>query len=143
MFFPTKCQVPSSCIFYETSKSFAFVNLKPVLPGHVLVSPIRVVPLFEDLTLEEVSDLFQAAQKVERAVKSAFDGDSSTISVQNGPEAGQTVAHVHVHIIPRRKNDFENNDDIYSELEKHDKDGRAGRNLEDMEREAQMLRALF
>lgn len=79
------------------------------------------MPLFEDLTQEEVSDLFQAAQKVEKAVKSAYNGDSSTISVQNGREAGQTVPHVHVHIIPRRKNDFENNDDIYSELEKHDK----------------------
>ena len=48
-----------------------------------------------------------------------------------------------MHIIPRRKNDFENNDDIYSELEKHDKDGRAGRTLEDMKKEAQLLRALF
>ena len=65
---------PSSCIFYESSKSFAFVNLKPVLPGHVLVSPIRVVPLFEDLTLDEVSDLFQVAQKVEKVVKNAFHG---------------------------------------------------------------------
>ena len=75
--FSKNITIPSSCIFYETSKSFAFVNLKPVLPGHVLVSPIRVVPHFEDLTLEEVSDLFQTAQKVERAVKSAFDGHGS------------------------------------------------------------------
>lgn len=75
--FSKNITIPSSCIFYETSKSFAFVNLKPVLPGHVLVSPIRVAPLFEDLTQEEVSDLFQTAQKVEKAVKLAFHGHGS------------------------------------------------------------------
>ena len=51
----------------------------------------------------------------------------ATISIQDGPSAGQTVPHVHVHILPRSSGDFENNDDIYNELNNHDKDDRTGK----------------
>ena len=50
-----------------------------------------------------------------------FSGESSTITIQNGPQAGQTVPHVHVHVMPRKDGDFTENDQIYNELEKHDK----------------------
>jgi bis(5'-adenosyl)-triphosphatase len=50
--------IDASEVFSKTSLSFAFVNLKPVVPGHVLVSPIRVVPRFADLTPEEVADMW-------------------------------------------------------------------------------------
>ena len=46
---------------------------------------------------------------------------SSTISIQDGAEAGQTVEHVHVHILPRHVGDFANNDDVYEKLQTHDK----------------------
>ena len=51
-----KFDIQTSEIFTETSLSFAFVNLKPVVPGHLLVSPKRVVPRFCDLNQEEVAD---------------------------------------------------------------------------------------
>ena len=51
--------IDDSQSFAETKLSFAFVNIKPVVPGHVLISPHRVVQSFEDLTAEEVSDLWQ------------------------------------------------------------------------------------
>ena len=50
-----------------------------------------------------------------------FDSSSSTISIQDGAAAGQTVEHVHVHILPRHVGDFANNDDIYEKLQTHDK----------------------
>ena len=50
-----------------------------------------------------------------------FDSSSSTISIQDGAAAGQTVEHVHVHILPRHVGDFANNDDIYDKLQTHDK----------------------
>ncbi len=50
--------VDKSQTFAETKLSFAFVNLKPVVPGHVLVSPDRVVQSFEDLEPAEVADLW-------------------------------------------------------------------------------------
>jgi len=58
----------------------------------------------------------------------------------DGPEAGQTVFHVHVHIIPRRPGDFENNDDIYRELDKKE---RVARTEEEMANEAAIYRELF
>ncbi|KAF4024026.1 hypothetical protein G4228_015913 [Cervus hanglu yarkandensis] len=65
---------------------------------------------------EEVADLFQAAQRVGTVVEKHFQGTSLTFSMQDGPEAGQTVKHVHIHILPRKAGDFDRNDSIYDEL---------------------------
>uniref|UniRef100_A0A8C8SXW8 Bis(5'-adenosyl)-triphosphatase n=1 Tax=Pelusios castaneus TaxID=367368 RepID=A0A8C8SXW8_9SAUR len=91
------------------------------LHSDVLVCPLRPVERFRDLRAEEVADLFQTAQRVGNVVEKHFHGTSLTISVQDGPEAGQTVKHVHVHILPRRVGDFSRNDSVYDELERHDK----------------------
>ena len=61
--FSAKMTIPSANIFYESKLSFAFVNLKPVVPGHVLVSPKRVEPHFSKLTYDELSDLMHTVQK--------------------------------------------------------------------------------
>ena len=53
--------IKPSSVFWESNLSFAFVNIKPVLPGHVLVSPKRVEPSFTDLTPEEAVDIFQGS----------------------------------------------------------------------------------
>lgn len=134
-------------VFFRSKLSFAFVNIKPVLPGHVLVSPVRVVKRFCDLTEEEVADLFTSAQKVARVLEKAYDATSLSIAIQDGPDAGQTIEHVHVHLLPRKKGDFERNDDVYKALEEHDKQ-EAGtlinlRTNEEMSKEASFLADLF
>ncbi|KAL1879832.1 Dinucleoside triphosphate hydrolase [Diaporthe australafricana] len=116
----------TSQVFLTTPHSFALVNIKPLLPGHVLVCPSRPHKRLTDLSLPEVKDLFSTVQRVQRMLarhyfpdkkeapnssSSAAESSSSppppppqgsfNIAVQDGPEAGQTVAHVHVHIIPR------------------------------------------
>lgn len=50
--------IQASEVFLATPLSFAFVNLKPIVPGHVLISPVRVVERFAELTAEEVADLW-------------------------------------------------------------------------------------
>ncbi|KUI54890.1 Bis(5'-nucleosyl)-tetraphosphatase [asymmetrical] [Cytospora mali] len=87
----------TSQVFLQTPYSFALVNLKPLLPGHVLVCPTKPHKRLTDLTPPEVTDLFATVQRVERMLARG----SFNIAVQDGPEAGQTVSHVHVHIIPR------------------------------------------
>jgi HIT domain len=77
--------------FYQTTLSYTFVNLKPILPGHILVCPKRVVSRFSELTREEVGDLFGTAQRVGIIVERAFEGEALTIAVQDGEEAGQTI----------------------------------------------------
>ncbi|KAG7387257.1 hypothetical protein PHYPSEUDO_014543 [Phytophthora pseudosyringae] len=142
-------RVPFSQVFYESALSFALVNLKPIVPGHVLVLPKRPVARFEMLDMDEVSDLWTAAQLVGKQIERHYGASSLTFAIQDGKEAGQTVKHVHIHMIPRVPQDFERNDDIYTEIEKHeqtlhvDNEARTTRSEADMAAEAAQLRPLF
>ncbi|GIJ88823.1 hypothetical protein Asppvi_007751 [Aspergillus pseudoviridinutans] len=97
----------TSQVFHLTPLSFALVNLKPILPGHVLVSPRRRVPRVADLTAAETTDLFLTVQRVGKMVERVYGASSLNIAVQDGPDAGQSVAHVHAHIIPRKRADLD------------------------------------
>jgi bis(5'-adenosyl)-triphosphatase len=112
-------------VFHLSRLSFALVNLKPLLPGHVLVSPRRVVPRFNDLTPAEVADLFATVQRVSRMVERVYSASSLNIAIQDGEDAGQSVPHVHAHIIPRRRDDLKDRggtDAIYEMMESEDAD---------------------
>ena len=74
--------INSSEIFYATKLSFGLVNLKPVVPGHVLVIPRRLVKRFEDLTKDEVCDMFLSAQTIGNVVERKYGGESLTITIQ-------------------------------------------------------------
>ena len=114
--------IPHSQVFYRTRYSYAFVNHRPVLNGHVLVSPMRVCEKFKELTKAEVTDLMLLVQKVERTLEKLYKTESTTITIQDGVDAGQSVFHVHVHLLPRKSTDFGGNiDKIYRELQRHDK----------------------
>jgi len=125
---------------HRSELSLALVNLKPVLPGHVLVIPKRCVERFKDLSSDEVADLWVSTQKVSTTLESHYKANSLTLAIQDGASAGQTVLHVHVHVIPRQPGDFENNDDIYRELDKKE---RIARTEEAMAQEANIYRGLF
>jgi bis(5'-adenosyl)-triphosphatase len=77
-------------VFHRTAYSFAIVNLKPLLPGHVLVCPQRVVPRLHDLRPEEVSDLFLTVQKLGAALEKIYAADGLNIAIQDGRAAGQS-----------------------------------------------------
>ncbi|CAI9636114.1 unnamed protein product [Alternaria burnsii] len=117
--------VVTNQVFHVTRLSFAIVNLKPLLPGHVLVSPRRIVPRFNDLSAAEVQDLFLTVQRVSRMVERVFSASSLNIAIQDGVDAGQSVPHVHAHIIPRKRDDLEEKggtDAIYGMMESEDAD---------------------
>ncbi|KAF1830729.1 HIT-like protein [Decorospora gaudefroyi] len=131
--------VVTSQVFHVTRLSFAIVNLKPLLPGHVLVSPRRIVPRFNDLSAAEVQDLFLTAQRVSRMVERVFNASAMNIAIQDGFDAGQSVPHVHAHIIPRKKDDLEakgGTDAIYGMMESEDAD--LDKQLRERERVASM-----
>lgn len=108
----------SEQVFYETRHSAAIVNLKPIVPGHVLVIPKTPYRRLTEIPHEPLADMFIAAQHVGNVVEHAFGGNALTVSVQDGAAAGQTVDHVHVHVLPRRPHDIEPNDAIYEHLER-------------------------
>ncbi|KAF1960585.1 HIT-like protein [Byssothecium circinans] len=109
--------VVTSQVFHITPLSFALVNLKPLLPGHVLVSPRRIVPRFNDLSPAEVQDLFITVQRVSRTIERVYNASALNIAIQDGRDAGQSVPHVHAHIIPRKRDDLPEKDAIYKMLE--------------------------
>jgi bis(5'-adenosyl)-triphosphatase len=123
----------TSQIFHLTTHSFAFVNLKPIVPGHVLISPLRRVPRLRDLSDPEIADLFVTVQRVGRMVQRVYGAAALNIAVQDGEEAGQSVPHVHAHVIPRGKGDFGGQvDQVYEKLE--GEEGDVGKELKRRER---------
>lgn len=109
--------ISTTQVFLETEHSLALVNLKPVVNGHVLVIPRRRVPRFGQLDAEEVCDLWLTVQRVSGALETFHGAHACSIALQDGPAAGQTVPHVHAHVLPRHTNDLEDNDEIYSLIE--------------------------
>ncbi len=114
-----KFRISKSQIFYRSPSglSAAIVNLRPIVPGHVLVIPIRVVQTLSDLTDDEYNDLWRSVRRIQNALKEHYGAGGFNVAVQDGKVAGQSVPHVHVHILPRKADDFERNDDIYDHLE--------------------------
>jgi diadenosine tetraphosphate (Ap4A) HIT family hydrolase len=135
-------------IFYESDLCYGLVNLKPIVPGHVLIIPKRVVARFTEMTPEEVNDLYSSVHRLAPKLEARYGASALNIAMQDGPIAGQSVPHVHVHMLPRKPGDFKRNDDVYEELDnqKLDKEleaERKPRSLEEMSIEASDLRTLL
>ncbi|KAK5411211.1 Dinucleoside triphosphate hydrolase [Exophiala xenobiotica] len=112
----------SSQVFHmsRTHLSYSLVNLKPILPGHVLVCPVRVVPRISQLSVAETADLFNTVRVVSRTLERVYSASALNIAIQDGVDAGQSVPHVHVHIIPRQKGDYDHRgggDQIYEAMD--------------------------
>jgi bis(5'-adenosyl)-triphosphatase len=110
------------------------------------------------MSKDEISDLYNSVQVVGRVIEREFKGEALTISMQDGKAAGQSVFHVHVHILPRKPGDLQNNDDLYPMLEENgktmsarrgegksrlDDENRKPRSLEEMWEESKFLRQFF
>eukprot|EP00978_Attheya_sp_CCMP212_P002211 scaffold4523_cov50-Attheya_sp.AAC.1 len=152
-------KIAPSQIFFQSKWSAGIVNLRPIVPGHVLVISKRVVPYLSDLEEDEYLDLWQSVRIIQRMLKRQQEDMDFNVAVQDGRAAGQSVPHVHVHILPRTKGDFERNDDIYDQLEqwaprplsteiKPSLDvpadqNRVDRTMEEMQQEAETYRRLL
>ncbi|KAF9469669.1 HIT-like protein [Collybia nuda] len=137
--------------FYRSSLSYAIVNLKPIVPGHL-----------------ELSSLMGSVQRVGKVIERAYGADALTIACQDGRAAGQSVPHVHFHLLPRKYTGDRfsgNNDEVYPALEENGEslsadllktqsearekfrvdadDDRHPRSMEDMEEEALWLKGFF
>ncbi|KAG0519910.1 hypothetical protein BDA96_08G027300 [Sorghum bicolor] len=140
-------------VFHATALSYAMVNLRPLLPGHILFFQRSwYSKRFADLSSDEISDLWVTAKEVGARLEQYHKASSLTFAIQDGPQAGQTVAHVHIHLIPRKKGDFEKNDEIYDAIDVKEKElkekldldiERKDRTMEEMAHEANEYRALF
>lgn len=87
----------------ETKACFGFLDVKPVFAGHVLLVPRTHVETLGDLPGELVAPLFADVQRVSRAVERALEADGSFVAMNN--RVSQSVPHLHVHVVPRKKGD--------------------------------------
>ena len=87
---------------YEDDKIYAFLDIMPQAPGHTLVIPKAPVRTFLDIAPDDLAYLMQVTQKIARTAVAVFGADGLTISQFNEPAGGQTVFHLHVHVIPRK-----------------------------------------
>lgn len=92
----------------ESEKAFVIYNIKPVLPGHSLVIPKRHVETWEELTTREITEIGLLSQALYRVLREAFGSEGYNLVVQDGEGTGQTVDHVHMHVIPRKNRDMSN-----------------------------------
>jgi bis(5'-adenosyl)-triphosphatase len=104
----------------ESKHCIAIYNIAPVLKGHSLVLPKRHITSLMDFTVEELADFSLFSREVTKVLKSAFIGKSFDWSLQEGAEAGQSVDHVHLHIIVRKPNDLLSDENWYKKIKEND-----------------------
>lgn len=90
-------------IVCEDRDSIAFLDSHPLFPGHVLLSPRAHYMTLTDLPPRLVGPLFLNAQLLAKAVENALDAEGSFVAINN--RISQTVPHLHIHVVPRRRKD--------------------------------------
>lgn len=106
----------AACVFCEIARGaspahvvldepllLGFLDVRPLFPGHVLLIPKAHVVTLGDAPEEVVPPLFLAARRLARAVEAAMDAEGTFVAMNN--RVSQSVPHLHVHVVPRKKKD--------------------------------------
>jgi histidine triad (HIT) family protein len=86
---------------FEDDRTLAFMDVMPQAEGHALVIPKEAAENILDLSPEGASALMATTQKIAKAVKKGLNAPGIMLAVLNGAPAGQSVFHIHFHVIPR------------------------------------------
>jgi len=113
---PAPRREPAGCLFcriardeepaavvFDSPAVLAFLDHRPLFPGHTLVMPREHVDTLTDLPARLTAPLFDAVSHLVRAIEAALGADGSFVAVNN--RVSQSVPHLHVHVVPRRKGD--------------------------------------
>ena len=93
-------------ILHKTSEILVVMNIFPYNTGHLQVLPLRHVETFEELTEKEIASLFVMVRRCVRLLRKVLNPDGFNIGVNIGGDvAGASIAHLHVHIVPRFRGD--------------------------------------
>ena len=93
---------PASVVWRD-QRVCAFLDARPVFKGHVLVVPRAHVPTLSDMPAPALGPLFAAVQRIAQAVEAGLEADGTFVAMNN--KVSQSVPHLHVHVVPRRKKD--------------------------------------
>ena len=97
-------EIPATLV-HEDEHTLAFMDIGQVNPGHVLVAVKKHAENIYALEDAQAAAVFRAAAKVARAIRGAFEPQGLSVYQANGAAAGQTVLHLHVHLVPRYEGD--------------------------------------
>jgi histidine triad (HIT) family protein len=95
-------EIPAHFVL-DTDEFVAFLDHRPLFPGHTLVLPREHVETLADLPPDRVGPFFRQVQRVEAAVRTAMEAQGSFVAENN--VVSQSVPHLHVHVVPRRRKD--------------------------------------
>jgi diadenosine tetraphosphate (Ap4A) HIT family hydrolase len=94
-----------SRLIIENERVFAFLSKMPIVPGHTLICPKRHVSKIDDLTADELHVILLLQKELKRAMIKAFGAEGFNYAWNEGKIAGQSVNHLHLHMLPRKKSD--------------------------------------
>jgi histidine triad (HIT) family protein len=97
-------EIPATMV-HEDEHTLAFMDIGQVNPGHVLVAVKKHAENIFALDEAQAAAVFGAAAKVARAIRGAFEPQGLSVYQANGAAAGQTVLHLHIHLVPRYEGD--------------------------------------
>lgn len=100
------CREPKAVL--QNEHAFVRFDEYPVNPGHCLVIPHRHVAEYFDASDAEKAAIWELVDTMKARIDAEFSPDGYNVGVNIGPTAGQSVPHIHIHIIPRYKGDMEN-----------------------------------
>lgn len=95
-------EVPAAIVL-DDAAAVGFLDIRPVFKGHVLVAPRGHVPTLAELPPAQLAPFFGAVTRVARAVEAGLGADGTFVAINN--KVSQSVPHLHVHVVPRRKKD--------------------------------------
>ena len=93
----------AATVVLDEPGAVAFLDARPVFKGHVLVAPRGHVPTLAELPAADIGGFFAVVQRVARAVEAALEADGTFVAMNN--KVSQSVPHLHVHVVPRRRKD--------------------------------------
>lgn len=97
-------EIPSYKV-YENDKVFAFLDIRPVHPGHTLIVPKNHCLNIEEATPETLFEIMSAVKIIGKLIKEKLGVPGYNLVVNNDPASGQVVPHLHFHVVPRYEGD--------------------------------------
>ncbi len=92
-------------VVYEDDIAIGVLDIHPRAPGHVVLFPKNHVHSILDVQSGQIGPLFEGVQQVTDLLKRKINPEGFTVGINHGEVAGQEIAHLHIHVIPRWKND--------------------------------------